>query len=487
MRTYRQLFAVAEFRALFGVQCLAVGGASIGNLALGTITYASTGSTLLTSLAVFGGPIVRLVTSWFLASIPDLVRPRNALAAVAAVTCLVDALQAISALPWGARFALLALPWVVMSATGGANIALVSDILPAQAFVFGRATINIAVGVTQIAGYGLAGLLLLHISTSELFLTAAAAGALALLIVWRRIGDHPPRASDRNPVRRSHRVNTGLLRSRQLRPVLLALWVPNGLIVGCESLFIPYAGRGAGALYAVTAAGMLIGDIAMGRYIPATARDRLIEPLRLLLALPYLGFLLHPGLVAAGALGLIASIGYAASLPLQERLVTHTAHDIRGQVLGLNSTGMLGMQGIGAAAAGALSQLLGADAGAASTTIGVMAAASLAVTVALTGGLRLSRPSADAPLPRVVRHGSPRLVTGRHSPGVPFLQVRDHADAGQVQSRLQQVPDAEQPVQVIFAVAARPPSVAAARAVRGPRTGAGSAPRRWFIPAVETM
>lgn len=81
MRTYRQLFAVAEFRALFVVQCLAVGGASIGNLALGTITYASTGSTLLTSLAVFGGPIIRLVASWFLASTADLIRPRNALAA----------------------------------------------------------------------------------------------------------------------------------------------------------------------------------------------------------------------------------------------------------------------------------------------------------------------------------------------------------------------------------------------------------------------
>lgn len=118
----------------------------------------------------------------------------------------------------------------------------------------------------------------------------------------------------------------------------------------------------------------------------------MIEPLRILLALPYLGFLLHPGLIAAGALGLVASIGYAASLPLQERLVTHTAHDIRGQVLGLNSTGMLGMQGIGAAAAGALAQLLGAEASAARTTIGIVAAASLAVTLALTPGLRLTRP-----------------------------------------------------------------------------------------------
>ncbi len=392
MRTYRQLFAVPEFRAVFVVQCLTIGGASIGNLALGTITYASTGSTLLTSLAIFGGPIIRLVASWFLASTSDLVRPRNALAAVAGVSVLADGLQAIPALPWGWRFVLLAFPWVVMSATGGATIALVSDVLPADAFVLGRATINIAVGVTQIAGYGVAGLLLLRVSTSELFLTAAAAGVLGLIIVRLRIGDHPPRATDRHLVRRSHRVNSELLGSRRLRPVFLALWVPNGLIVGCESLFIPYAGRSAGALYATTAAGMLVGDIAMGRYVSAGGRDSLIEPLRILLALPYVAFLFHPGLVTAGALGLVASIGYAASLPLQERLVTATDQGIRGQVLGLNSTGMLGMQGIGAAAAGALCQLLGADAAAASATIGIVAVASLAVTVVLTPGLRLSRP-----------------------------------------------------------------------------------------------
>jgi predicted MFS family arabinose efflux permease len=298
----------------------------------------------------------------------------------------------VPALPWGWRFVLLALPWVVMSATGGATIALVSDVLPVDAFVLGRATINIAVGVTQIAGYGAAGLLLLRVSTSELFLTAAAAGVLALIVVRLRIGDHPPRATDRNLVRRSHRVNAELLGSRRLRPVFLALWVPNGLIVGCESLFIPYAGRSAGALYATTAAGMLVGDIAMGRYVSAGGRDRLIEPLRILLALPYVAFLFHPGLVTAGALGLVASIGYAASLPLQERLVTATGQGIRGQVLGLNSTGMMGMQGIGAAAAGALCQLIGADAVAASATIGIVAVASLAVTIVLTPGLRLSRP-----------------------------------------------------------------------------------------------
>ena len=61
-------------------------------------------------------------------------------------------------------------------------------------------------------------------------------------------------------------------------------------------------------------------------------------------------------------LAAVASVGYCASLPLQERLVTRTAADIRGQVLGLHGLGMMSMQGVGALLAGGVATLLGADA-----------------------------------------------------------------------------------------------------------------------------
>jgi hypothetical protein len=72
-----------EFRALFVTQCLTVGAASVGSLALGTIIYTSTGSPVLSALAMFGGPLVRLVATWFLGSASDLLRPRQALTAAA--------------------------------------------------------------------------------------------------------------------------------------------------------------------------------------------------------------------------------------------------------------------------------------------------------------------------------------------------------------------------------------------------------------------
>ena len=57
MKTYRQLFAIREFRVLFLVQCLNIGSYAVASLALGTITFAATGSPVLTALAMFGAPL----------------------------------------------------------------------------------------------------------------------------------------------------------------------------------------------------------------------------------------------------------------------------------------------------------------------------------------------------------------------------------------------------------------------------------------------
>ena len=344
MRTYRELFAVAEFRAIFAAQCLANAAAAAGSLALGTVTYAATGNAVLSGLSMFGGPLIRLAASWFTSSAADLVRPRQALTAAAAVTGAADLLQAVPHMPWGGRFALLALPWIVLAATSGAMLGLVSDILPADSYVFGRATLNIAVGGMQVIGYGLGGLLLVSLTAPGLFLLAAGAAGVAVLVVVTGVADHPPRVAAQSLVRRSREVNLALLGSPLLRPVFLAGCVPNGLVVGCESLFIPFGGHAAGYLLAATAAGMLAGDILVGRVLPVAARTWLVEPLRFLLAAPYVLFLFHPPLAAAIALGFFASAGYAASLPLQERLLAHTGADVRGQVLGLYSTALTAMQ-----------------------------------------------------------------------------------------------------------------------------------------------
>lgn len=169
--------------------------------------------------------------------------------------------------------------------------------------------------------------------------------------------------------------------------------MPNGLIVGCESLFIPYDPRHAGTLFAVAAVGMLIGDTAAGRFVPYGWRQRLGPMLRLLLAAPYLVFALHPSLSIAIAVITLASVGYASSLLLQERLIELTPAEVQGQALGLHSSGMLTFQGVGAALAGSVAQLSSPETG-----MAVMAACSVTVTLLLAPGLRTNRMPRNGPI-----------------------------------------------------------------------------------------
>jgi len=130
--------------------------------------------------------------------------------------------------------------------------------------------------------------------------------------------------------------------------------------------------------------------------VSAQLRRALVEPLRFLLAGPYVLFLVHPAIAPAAVLGFVASIGYAASLPLQERLVDNTNANIRGQVLGLNSTGLTAMQGVAAVLAGFLAEHVH---GGPATAIGVLGCASLVISLALIPGLRRSRPGPPSVLP----------------------------------------------------------------------------------------
>jgi len=154
---------------------------------------------------------------------------------------------------------------------------------------------------------------------------------------------------------------------------------------------VSYAPRHAGLLFAFAALGMLAGDTLAGRFVPQQWREWLGAPLRLLLAAPYLIFALHPALPLAVAAVALASVGYSASLLLQQRLMILTPDELSGHALGLHSSGMLAMQGVGAALAGAIAQQTSP-----ATAMAVLAAASLAVTVALAPGLR-DRPARRVP------------------------------------------------------------------------------------------
>ena len=280
---------------------------------------------------------------------------------------------------------------------GGVRYGLLNEILPPGGYLLGRSVLNMSVGIMQILGFAVGGVLVNVLSPRGTLLTGAllyvASGLLAFFGLSRRAA----RAKGRPSAAQTWRNNALLLASAPRRYVYLALCVPNGLIVGCESLFVSYSPRRAGTLFACTAVGMLAGDTLAGRFVSERWRDRLGPWLRLLLACPYLVFIARPSLVVACVACAIASVGYSATLILQQRLMALTPDDLKGHALGLHSSGMLAMQGVGAALAGTVGQWTSPAIG-----ITVMAATSVAVTLALARGLRpgtttaVDNPAADS-------------------------------------------------------------------------------------------
>ncbi|MFI6977350.1 MFS transporter [Embleya sp. NPDC050154] len=383
MRTYRELFEAPEYTPLFAVSSAHVAATTVSALALGTLVYDRTGSPLLAALGMFGGSLAQVIGATTLMSAADRLPPRAAMTVIGLIFASGTAALAIPELPLWAVFVIVLAEGAVAAVGGGVRYGLLNEILPRDGFLLGRSVLNMSNGTLQIVGFSLGAVLVGALTARGTLVVAAGLYLLAAVVARFGLARRPPRAAGRPSPAETWRNNTLLWSVKPRRYVYLALWVPNGLIVGCESLFIPLAPDHAGLLFAFAALGMLAGDVLGGRFVPGPWRRRLGPPMLLLLATPYLLFAAHPPLPLAAAVVALASIGYSASLLFQERLMAMTPDELSGQALGLHSSGMVAMQGIGASIAGGIAQVTSPT-----TAITVLAGASITVTLTLAAGLR---------------------------------------------------------------------------------------------------
>jgi hypothetical protein len=283
---------------------------------------------------------------------------------------------------------------VVLSIAGGARWGLLSEVVPAADYALARSAMNISVGVMQVAGFAVGGVLSSLLQPSAVFWVAVGCSGLGGVVSWFGIGTHSSRRTGRPGFRATWAGNAILLRQPSTRWLLIALCVPNGLVAGCESLFVSYSPGWAAVFFIAAAAGMLTGDVLMGRFLTVTRRRAATVWLRFLLPVPFLIFLWQPPLPVAAAMVGLASIGYAASLGQQELLVTLTPPELTGQLLGAESSARVAFQGLAAALAGAIAEFIPAG-----QAIAILSVSSLAVSLVLTPGLR-----------RAARTASPQSV-----------------------------------------------------------------------------
>ena len=395
--TYRSVFAAREFRVLFAAQLMYVLGFQFELLGLSVLIFAQTGSAFLTALAFGMGFAPQVVGGALFSALADRLPPRLVIATgllTRAAPGLVIGLW--PALPVPVMLALVAAAAAVAPVFTAALSGVLPDVLDGDRYVLGRSVFNLTAAGTQIAGLGIGGALLAALPVRWLLL--AAGGALVAAAVIARLGLRPRNARNdragraRGVVHATMAGNIELLRDRTVRGLLLAQWLPAWCIAGAESLIVPYTGAlgrpasAAGPLLAALPAGMLLGDLLVGRFCGPSTRTRLAFPLAVTMGVPLLALAFALPAPAAFLALLASGTGFAYQLGIQQAFLHSLPEQRRGQGFGLNSTGLMGGQGLTPAAAGALAGALGA-----APAMALAGAATVLAAIALRGPL-MGRP-----------------------------------------------------------------------------------------------
>ncbi len=366
---YGDAFRSREFRALFAGQSISITGGSVAAVALTVLVFRRTGSPFLSSLTFAVGFLPYVVGAGMLSGLVDRLRPRLLVNVCDASSAAVVALMAVPGMPVPALLALLFGVGTLASLASGARGALVRSTVAEAAYVPARSLMKIAGQTAQIGGNAVGGALVVAIGTSGSILVNAGSFAVSFALVRFAVGDHRSAAAEvaarTGLVRDSLRGARDLLANRELARLLLLSWIVPMFNVAPESLAAPYvsARHGSPALVGwwLTALpiGIIAGDVAGVRFLQPRLQQRLIRPAAAAGFVPYLLFVLHPPIPVA--LGLLVCSGLFGmySLGLDGRLRDATPPHLFPRMMALLSAGLMTLQGLGFALAGAVAEGVG--------------------------------------------------------------------------------------------------------------------------------
>ena len=196
--SYREVFAVGEFRALWSAQVLSYAGDQFAQVAIAILVYGRSHSAFLTALAyaltylppIAGGPL--------LSGLADMFPRRRVMIVCDVLRVGTVGLMAIPGLPFAVTVRPAVLHRTDRRPFSSARTALMPDVLPGDKFVLGSAVGNITYQASQILGF-VAGAAVVAVLDPHktLGIDAATFGlsALIVLIGVRVPADSRPRRS----------------------------------------------------------------------------------------------------------------------------------------------------------------------------------------------------------------------------------------------------------------------------------------------------
>lgn len=422
--SYRDVFAVGEFRALWSAQLLSFAGDQFAQVAVAILVYERTRSAFLTAVAyaltylppILGGPL--------LSGLADLFPRRRMMIVLDLIRAVLVAGMVVPSLPFAALCTLLFLTVLLGPPFSAARSALLPDVLPPGQFVAASAIGNITFQASQVAGFLAGAGVVAALGPHRALAVDALSFCLSAAIVagWVKARPAPGGwAGARLPLWSLTRDGASIVFGRPvLRTLVLLGWLA-GFAVVPEGLAVPYAhalGGGAltvGLLMAAMPVGTIIGAYVLGRLARPATRIRLIGWLAMLSCAPLMVSLAHPPLWVLLSLWALAGAGGAYQLAAVGAFVSALPGSARGRAFGIAQSGLLASQGLGILIAGAAAQVIGPQLVVAiAGLLGLIAAATLASAWSCQHGELL--PAEDGPPGGTEPEAPP--PAGRAGPGM---------------------------------------------------------------------
>jgi hypothetical protein len=383
---FRDAFAVAEFRALFTAYTVSMIGSVVSAVALMVLVFDRTGSSLLASLTFALAFLPYLVSGTLLSATVDRLPIRTLLVGCDIACACVMAVMALRGIPVPVLLLLLLAVGTLTGISGGARNALLPSIVPAAAYIPARSLMRIAAQATQIGGNAVGGALLVVVSPRVALLVNASSFLLSATLIRVGTRARPPvhDRADAPLLSDSIHVLRTVLGDRDLRRLLLLNWLVPTCAVAPEALAAPYVADLGGSdsligwwLVAIPL-GFVVGDLIAIWMLSARAQIQLVGPLAAVVFAPLLAFSFAPGFALAFPLLVLSGAAAAYGLGLDARIRSAARPELLGRALAINVAGLLALQGMGFAVAGALAELV-----APSTAIAVAGVVGLIVVATL--------------------------------------------------------------------------------------------------------
>jgi len=411
--TYRDVFAVREFRAVWLAELLSVAGDRLALVALTLLVYDRTRSPLLAAVTWAAGYLPWVIGGLFLASLADRRPRRSVMVTCDAVRAVLVAAMAVPHVPIWALVALLFAVTMFAPPFESARAAVTADILQGERYALGTAALQTTMMSGEVAGAVGGGVAVAFLGVGPSLVIDAATFVVSGLLIGLGVRARPAAAAPQTARASSlARMREGfhlIFGHRALRILVLLGWLAAFYTIP-QAVAAPYVHRlgggpiATGLVVASTVLATMIATPLFTRFVRPRRRLALMGPLAVLTCATLVLTALRPGLAVSLVIFSVSAAFGIYQIAANTAFVVRVPNEQRAQAFGLANTGVIVGQGAAYVAAGAAAEVV-----------------SPAVVIAIGGAIGAVM---AAVLTLSWRHESP--FGGRHAAG----RRNGHAAAG---------------------------------------------------------